>query len=85
MANQIGWEEDQAVAGSAVNKTSILAHNVVWLADQQFTEDLFARIRPFVPERLGGDEAGTKAGRVRGINRRFRIYRYGPKQVYRVS
>lgn len=61
-----------------MDKTSVLAHNVVWLADEAFVGELFERIRPFVEERVNG-------GRVRGINRRFRVYRYGPKQVYRVS
>ncbi|KAJ9113247.1 hypothetical protein QFC22_006086 [Naganishia vaughanmartiniae] len=75
-ANTLGWEADQAAGGSAVDKTSVLAHNVVWLADEQFVGELFERIRPFVQERVNG-------GKVRGINRRFRVYRYGPKQVYR--
>jgi hypothetical protein len=44
---------------------------------------LFERIKPFVKERVEGPDG--KGGRVRGINRRFRVYRYGPKQVYRVS
>ncbi len=77
-ANKLGWEPDQAAGGSAVDKTSVLAHNVVWLADEQFVNQLFEKIKPFVKEKVGG-------GKVRGINRRFRVYRYGPKQVYRVS
>jgi hypothetical protein len=77
-ANTLGWEPDQAAGGSAVDKTSVLAHNVVWLADTEFVTQLFERIKPFVEQRVGG-------GNVRGINRRFRVYRYGPKQVYRVS
>jgi hypothetical protein len=77
-ANTLGWEADQAAGGSAVDKTSVLAHNVVWLADEEFVGELFERIKPFVQEQVGG-------GKVRGINRRFRVYRYGPQQVYRVS
>lgn len=77
-ANALGWEPDQAAGGSAVEKTSVLAHNVVWLADEAFVAALFERIKPHVEERVNG-------GRVRGINRRFRVYRYGPRQVYRVS
>ncbi|GHJ86118.1 hypothetical protein NliqN6_2520 [Naganishia liquefaciens] len=75
-ANTLGWEADQAAGGSAVDKTSVLAHNVVWLADEDFVGELFDRIKPFVQEQVGG-------GKVRAINRRFRVYRYGPKQVYR--
>ena len=77
-ANTLGWEADQAAGGSAVDKTSVLAHNVVWLADEEFVGELFNRIKPFVQEQVGG-------GKVRAINRRFRVYRYGPKQVYRVG
>lgn len=77
-ANALGWEPDQAAGGSAVDKTSVLAHNVVWLADESFVGKLFERIKPFVEERVNG-------GKVRGINRRFRVYRYGARQVYRVS
>lgn len=77
-ANTLGWEADQAAGGSAVDKTSVLAHNVVWLADEEFVGELFERIKPFVQEHVGG-------GKVRGINRRMRVYRYGPKQVYRVG
>lgn len=77
-ANTLGWEADQAAGGSAVDKTSVLAHNVVWLADEEFMGEFFERIKPFVQEQVGG-------GKVRGVNRRCRIYRYGPQQVYRVS
>lgn len=61
-----------------MDKTSVLAHNVVWLADEEFVGELFERIKPFVEEQVNG-------GKVRGINRRMRVYRYGPQQVYRVS
>lgn len=84
-ANTLGWEQDQAAGGSAVDKTSVLAHNVVWLADEEFVGELFNRIKPFVEAQIGGsDEKGDgQGGKVRGINRRFRVYRYGPRQVYR--
>lgn len=87
MANTLGWEPDQAAGGSAVDKTSVLAHNVVWLADEEFVGQLFERIRPFVEEtvRGSGEKGDGSGGKVRGINRRFRVYRYGPKQVYRVG
>lgn len=80
-ANTLGWEPDQAAGGSAVDKTSVLAHNVVWLADEDFVGQLFERIKPFVKQTVVGPDG--KGGKVRGINRRFRVYRYGPKQVYR--
>lgn len=87
MANTLGWEPDQAAGGSAVEKTSVLAHNVVWLADQPFVDQLYERILPFVEKtHRGSDEKGDgRGGKVRGINRRFRVYRYGPNQIYRVG
>ncbi|OAL47524.1 prolyl 4-hydroxylase [Pyrenochaeta sp. DS3sAY3a] len=55
---------------------SILAHNFYWIVDQAFHDKLWARVKAFVPE--------TAAGRkVRGINRRFRVYRYVPGAEYR--
>lgn len=82
-ANTIGWEADQAAGGSAVDKTSVLAHNVVWLADEDFTGQLYERIRPFVQDSVPSEKDGRPL-KVRGINRRFRVYRYGSRQVYRV-
>ncbi len=87
MANTLGWEADEAAGGSAVAKSSVLAHNVVWLADEEFVGKLYDRILPFVQQQVkgAGVDGSKDAGRVRGINRRFRIYRYGSKQVYRVG
>jgi hypothetical protein len=57
-------------------ETSILAHNFYWIADQAFHDKLWQRVKPYVPEH----SAGRK---VRGINRRFRVYRYVPGAEYR--
>ncbi|KAK3392398.1 hypothetical protein B0T20DRAFT_361228 [Sordaria brevicollis] len=58
------------------SESSILAHNVYWIVDQTFHDALWERVRPFLPEK----DAGRKA---RGINRRFRVYRYVPGAEYR--
>ncbi|KAF2873045.1 hypothetical protein BDV95DRAFT_472380, partial [Massariosphaeria phaeospora] len=75
-------------AGEAVNFTpdaplkddtddvSILAHNFYWVVDQEFHDSLWARVRRFVPEKVGDRLA-------RGLNRRFRVYRYVPGAEYR--
>lgn len=55
---------------------SILAHNFYWVVDQPFHDTLWARIAPFVPSSMGGRL-------VRGLNRRFRVYRYVPGAEYR--
>ncbi|KAG9001103.1 hypothetical protein FRB94_007162 [Tulasnella sp. JGI-2019a] len=82
-AVNIGFERDEAAAGSAKLKTSILAHNFLWLADKPFLDNFYGRLLPFVPTAapLAADRNG--GGKVRGINARFRVYQYNEKQVYR--
>ncbi|EMT69458.1 hypothetical protein FOC4_g10003181 [Fusarium odoratissimum] len=55
---------------------SILAHNFYWVVDKTFHDTLWSRIQPFVPVSMNGRLA-------RGINRRFRVYRYVPGAEYR--
>lgn len=55
---------------------SILAHNFYWVVDTAFHDALWSRISPFVPAAADGRVA-------RGINRRFRVYRYVPGAEYR--
>ncbi|KAK3312195.1 prolyl 4-hydroxylase [Apodospora peruviana] len=55
---------------------SILAHNFYWVVDTAFHDTLWSRIAPFVPASMNGRLA-------RGINRRFRVYRYVPGAEYR--
>ncbi|EPE06337.1 prolyl 4-hydroxylase [Ophiostoma piceae UAMH 11346] len=55
---------------------SILAHNFYWVTDTAFHDMLWARISPHVPASIDGRIA-------RGINRRFRVYRYVPGAEYR--
>ncbi|KAJ5438221.1 uncharacterized protein N7458_009219 [Penicillium daleae] len=55
---------------------SILAHNFYWVIDTAFHDLLWARISSYVPASINGRL-------VRGINRRFRVYRYVPGAEYR--
>ncbi|KAJ5301253.1 hypothetical protein N7508_006116 [Penicillium antarcticum] len=55
---------------------SILAHNFYWIIDTAFHDMLWGRISPYVPPSINGRL-------VRGINRRFRVYRYVPGAEYR--
>ncbi|KAJ5585158.1 uncharacterized protein N7459_004958 [Penicillium hispanicum] len=75
------------VAGESVNflpdaplredgDVSILAHNFYWIIDTTFHDMLWARISAYVPPSINGRL-------VRGINRRFRVYRYVPGAEYR--
>ncbi|KAI1816965.1 prolyl 4-hydroxylase [Poronia punctata] len=56
--------------------SSILAHNVYWVVDKAFHDALWKRVSPHIPPHLFGRKA-------RGINRRFRVYRYVPGAEYR--
>jgi len=56
--------------------TSVLAHNFYWVVDQAFHDKLWSRVKAFVPEEVAGKK-------VRGVNRRFRVYRYVPGAEYR--
>ncbi|KAF2822513.1 prolyl 4-hydroxylase [Ophiobolus disseminans] len=56
--------------------TSVLAHNFYWVVDQAFHDKLWSRVKAFVPEAVAGKQ-------VRGVNRRFRVYRYVPGAEYR--
>jgi hypothetical protein len=56
--------------------SSVLAHNFYWLIDNAFESKLWSRVKAYVPETVNGKK-------VRGINRRFRVYRYVPGAEYR--
>lgn len=57
-------------------EASILAHNFYWVVDTAFHDNLWARVSAHVPTHVGGRK-------VRGLNRRFRVYRYVPGAEYR--
>ncbi|KND92854.1 hypothetical protein TOPH_02899 [Tolypocladium ophioglossoides CBS 100239] len=56
--------------------TSVLAHNFYWIVDTAFHDKLWSRMSPFVPASVNGRVS-------RGLNRRFRVYRYVPGAEYR--
>ncbi|KAF8585080.1 hypothetical protein K439DRAFT_1632903 [Ramaria rubella] len=75
-AEAVGMLPDQPASGSAVTLASVLAHNFYWLADETFISALFQRVKAHLPEIVQG-------GQLRGLNRRFRLYRYTKEAVYR--
>jgi hypothetical protein len=75
-AEKIGLEPDEPMAGSATELASVLAHNFIWLADKEFLAILYGRIRDSMPLTIQG-------GAVKGINARFRLYRYRSGALYR--
>jgi hypothetical protein len=75
-AESIGFLPDAPILEGENEDSSVLAHNFYWLVDEATCEELWNRVRPYVPEQVGGKK-------VRGINRRFRVYRYVPGAEYR--
>lgn len=71
----VGFLPDAPIRGEG-EEISILAHNFYWIVDTTFHDKLWSRVSPFVPETLAGRK-------VRGLNRRFRVYRYVPGAEYR--
>jgi hypothetical protein len=75
-AETIGFLPDAPVVDGDNDDSSVLAHNFYWLVDEAFHGKLWERVRPYVPQQVGGRK-------VRGLNRRFRVYRYVPGAEYR--
>ena len=75
-AEAVGLLPDEPIAGSATQLSSVLAHNLIWLADTEFVSTLYQRIVHLLPQTIHG-------GAVSGINARFRLYRYRPGALYR--
>lgn len=76
-AETIGFTPDAPLREEDGLETSILAHNFYWITDVAFSERLWRRVQPYLPETLGGRRA-------RGVNRRWRVYRYVPGAEYRM-
>lgn len=74
-AETIGFTPDAPMREDGED-SSVLAHNFYWVVDQAFHDTLWDRVRSHVPKSVGGRLA-------RGINRRFRVYRYVPGAEYR--
>lgn len=74
-AEVIGFTPDAPIRAPG-EESSILAHNFYWIADPSFCAKLWKRVEPFVPATVHGKT-------VRGLNRRFRVYRYVPGAEYR--
>lgn len=75
-AEAVGLLPDEPIAGSATQLSSVLAHNLIWLADTEFISTLYQRIVHLLPQTVQG-------GAIDSINARFRLYRYRPGALYR--
>jgi hypothetical protein len=74
-AEIIGFTPDAPIRAEG-EESSILAHNFYWIVDTAFCLKLWSRVEAFVPKVVG-------QRKVRGLNRRFRVYRYVPGAEYR--
>ncbi|KAH8591079.1 hypothetical protein B0O99DRAFT_277781 [Bisporella sp. PMI_857] len=74
-AETIGFTPDAPIRADG-EESSVLAHNFYWIVDEAFNKKLWERVKKFVPENVGGRK-------VRGVNRRYRVYRYVPGAEYR--
>ncbi|KAE9364198.1 hypothetical protein N431DRAFT_496771 [Stipitochalara longipes BDJ] len=74
-AELIGFTPDAPIRAEG-EESSILAHNFYWIVDTAFCSKLWSRVEPFIPKVVGKKK-------VRGLNRRFRVYRYVPGAEYR--
>eukprot|EP00164_Ancoracysta_twista_P005161 GFYU01007039.1.p1 GENE.GFYU01007039.1~~GFYU01007039.1.p1 ORF type:complete len:483 (+),score=110.42 GFYU01007039.1:98-1546(+) len=70
----IGYAPDEPLAGQPGD--SILAHAVVWVVDKHLDEIVFNRVKSLLPSSI-------QSKQLRGINRRWRFYRYVPGRYYR--
>ncbi|KAK6598461.1 hypothetical protein H4I95_09071 [Botrytis cinerea] len=71
----VGFTPDAPIREEG-EENSILAHNFYWVADNAFCDGVWNRVKEFVPTQVNGKQ-------VRGLNRRFRVYRYVPGAEYR--
>jgi hypothetical protein len=74
-AETIGFTPDAPIRAEG-EESSVLAHNFYWVVDTTFCGKLWDRVKCFLPKEVAGKKA-------RGLNRRFRVYRYVPGAEYR--
>lgn len=74
-AETIGFTPDAPIRAEG-EESSVLAHNFYWIVDEAFCSKLWKRVSSYVPAEVSGRK-------VRGLNRRFRVYRYVPGAEYR--
>ncbi|EOD21447.1 hypothetical protein EMIHUDRAFT_241213 [Emiliania huxleyi CCMP1516] len=74
MSEAMGYTEDAPVSlGRRIRRNS----NCVWIADDSVWLPVWRRIAPHLPPEAGG-------GRPAGLNQRWRLYRYGESDVFRL-
>ena len=74
LSQSMGYTEDAPVSlGRNIRRNE----NCVWLADDSLWQPIWWRAAPHMPPRVEG-------GRPAGLNQRWRLYRYGPDDIFRM-
>lgn len=74
MSEAMGWTEDAPVSlGRHIRQNE----NCVWVADRHLNDAIFERCRPLLPPETAG-------GEVMGLNMRWRLYKYGPEDIFKI-
>eukprot|EP00908_Phaeocystis_cordata_P010881 Transcript_21730.p2 GENE.Transcript_21730~~Transcript_21730.p2 ORF type:complete len:295 (-),score=72.70 Transcript_21730:1528-2412(-) len=74
LSQSMGYTEDAPVSlGRNIRRNE----NCVWLADDSLWQPIWRRAAPHMPPRVEG-------GRPAGLNQRWRLYRYGPDDIFRM-
>lgn len=80
----LGFNPDLPIAGNAAQQVSILANNVYWFCNEQLLSTIYQRAVPFLPSTYATQtKDGSGKVKVKGLNARFRVYRYEEGGVYR--
>ncbi|KAJ3196024.1 hypothetical protein HK101_010348 [Irineochytrium annulatum] len=82
-AEAIGFRPDEPISETAGAGTSILAHAVFWMVDEEMGEAIAKRALPHLAPTVKGDDDEEGERALEGLNFRFRIYRYVPGALYR--
>merc|ERR1719326_1604070 len=73
ISENMGYTEDAPVS---LGRNIRHNENCVWIADAELNDAIFERMRPWLPEEVLG-------GKLLGMNRRWRLYKYGEKDVFK--
>jgi hypothetical protein len=80
----LGFNPDLPIAGNAAQQVSILANNIYWFCNEQLLTTIYLRALPFLPSTYATQtKDGSGKVNIKGLNARFRVYRYEEGGVYR--
>ncbi|KAJ1491034.1 hypothetical protein T484DRAFT_1776073 [Baffinella frigidus] len=83
LTESMGYQEDAPVSLARNIRRN---ENCVWVTDDSITDAIFSRCAHLLPQSIslqttGG--AGLQLGPVTGLNNRWRLYKYGPEDIFK--